>query len=85
MRKAFTPSKITPSRFRVSPAVTGHPDTLRSQEEALVIMAFITSYRRVSHLLGEERVYGTRVVERAAGQEKGRGEYSRFDDVHVAS
>jgi hypothetical protein len=39
---------------------------LRSQEEAFVIMAFKTSYRRVSHLLSEERVDGARVVEGAA-------------------
>jgi hypothetical protein len=39
---------------------------LGSQEKALVIMAFITGYRRVSNLLSKEGVDGTRVVERAA-------------------
>ena len=66
MRKASKLLKITPSRFRVSPAVAGHPDMLGSQEKALVIMASITGYRRVSNLLSKEGVDGTRVVERAA-------------------
>ena len=66
MRKASKLLKITPSRFRVSPAVAGHPDMLGSQEKALVIMAFITGYRRFSNLLSKEGVDGTRVVERAA-------------------
>ena len=66
MRKASKLLEITPSRFRVSPAVAGHPDMLGPEEKALGIMAFITGYRRFSNLLSKEGVDGTRIVERAA-------------------
>ncbi len=48
-------------------------------------MAFVTGQRRFSNLLNTEGVNGTRVVDCAAWEEKGRGECTPFENFHVAS